>query len=59
MHQRFNEVPDFFLYALASGIRRAFTRYGKWTSRTAAEEAKPDPQPNLPGWDEVPYLGVA
>ena len=57
MHQRFNEVPDFFLYALAAGIRRAFARYGRWTPPPTRKE-KPDPQPDLPGWDDIPYLGV-
>ena len=35
MHQRFNEVPEFFLYALAAWIKRAFVRYGSWETKVA------------------------
>ena len=57
MHQRFNEVPEFFLYALAAGIKRAFVRYGCWETKAAVKK-KDDRQPTLPGWDELSYLGV-
>ena len=57
MHQRFNEVPEFFLYALAAGIKRAFVRYGSWETKAAVKK-KDDRQPTLPGWDELSYLGV-
>ena len=59
MHQRFNDVPEFFLYALADGIRRAFSRYGSWKSRSATKPKLPDDgQPDLPGWDELAFLGT-
>ena len=59
MHQRFNDVPEFFLYALADGIRRAFSRYGTWKTRAATRPKKPaDNQPDLPGWDELAFLGA-
>ena len=57
MHQRFNEVPEFFLYALAAGIKRAFVRYGSWETKAVVKK-KDDRQPTLPGWDELSYLGV-
>ena len=57
MHQRFNEVPEFFLYALAAGIKRAFVRYGNWETKAVVKK-KDDRQPTLPGWDELSYLGV-
>ena len=57
MHQRFNEVPEFFLYALAAGIKRAFVRYGNWETKAMVKK-KDDRQPTLPGWDELSYLGV-
>ena len=57
MHQRFNEVPEFFLYALAAGIKRAFVRYGSWETKAVVKK-KDNGQPTLPGWDELSYLGV-
>lgn len=40
MHQRFTDVPEFFLlYALAGGIRRAFSRYGSWKTSAAMQGA--------------------
>jgi len=59
MHQRFNDVPEFFLYALADGIRRAFSCYGSWKSRAVTRPKPPaDNQPDLPGWDELAFLGA-
>ena len=59
MHQRFNDVPEFFLYALADGIRRAFSRYGTWRTRAATKPKPPnDGQPDLPGWDELEFIGA-
>ena len=59
MHQRFNDVPEFFLYALAAGIKRAFARYGSWETKAVTVKKPKDDQPTLPGWDELSYLGVA
>ena len=59
MHQRFNEVPEFFLYALADGIRRAFSRYGAWVTKAVTKPKSPtDGQPDLPGWDELAFVGA-
>ena len=38
MRQRFNEVPEFFLYALAAGIKRAFVRYGSWETKAVVKK---------------------
>lgn len=57
MHQRLNDVPEFFLYALAAGIKRAFTHHGSWASKVVRGR-KDDPQQDLPGWDDLPYLGA-
>ena len=38
MHQRFTDVPEFFLlYALAGGIRQAFSRYGSRKTSAATQ----------------------
>jgi len=37
MHQRFTDVPEFFLYELAGGIRRTFSRYGSWKTSAAMQ----------------------
>ena len=59
MHQRFNDVPEFFLYALADGIRRAFSRYGSWMSKAVTRQKPPGgAQPDLPGWDELAFIGA-
>ena len=38
MHQWFNEVPEFFLYALAAGIKRAFARYESWETKAVVKK---------------------
>jgi len=59
MHKRFNDVPEFFLYALADGIRRAFSRYGTWKSKSVTRPKPPtDSQPDLPGWDDLAFIGA-
>jgi hypothetical protein len=54
--KRLGEVPQFAAYAIADGLKRAFTRFGKWV-RTAAETvtAKPEPTlcPLLPGFADL------
>ena len=49
-------MPQFAAYAIADGLKRAFTRFGKWV-RTAAEAvaAKPQPMacPLLPGFADI------
>ena len=54
--KRLGDVPEFAACAIADGIRRAFTRFGKWV-RPAAEAfagtAKPAAAPLLPGFAEL------
>lgn len=54
--RRLGEVPEFAAYAIADGIRRAFTRFGKWL-RKATEEAVSRPEAAalqmLPGFAEL------
>ena len=54
--KRLGEVPEFAAYAIADGIRRAFTRFGKWV-RTATEALAKAPEPAaiqlLPGFAEL------
>ena len=47
LSQRIHEVPDFFYYAVADGIRRLFTRFGKgWRQ---ARGKPPDPMEERQG----------
>ena len=51
--KRLNEVPEFAAYAIADGIRRAFTRFGRWirgAAQAPAEDTEPPPAPLLPGF---------
>ena len=54
--KRLGEVPEFAAYAIADGIKRAFTRFGRWL-RTAAfareEEPEMETSPLLPGFAEM------
>ena len=54
--KRLGEVPQFAAYAIADGLKRAFTRFGKWV-RTAAEtvaaKAAPAADPLLPGFADM------
>ena len=54
--KRLGEVPEFAAYAIADGIRRAFTRFGKWV-RTAAKAIAEKPEAEttqlLPGFAEL------
>ena len=54
--KRLNEVPEFAAYAIADGIRRAFTRFGRWiqvSARTPAADTEPSPAPLLPGFADL------
>ena len=54
--KRLNEVPEFAAYAIADGIRRAFTRFGRWiraAALTAAADKEPPPAPLLPGFADL------
>ena len=54
--KRLGDVPEFAAYAIADGIKRAFTRFGKWVrsaAETFAETAKSATTPLLPGFAEL------
>jgi len=54
--KRLNEVPEFAAYAIADGIRRAFTRFGRWIRAAAnapAADTEPPPAPLLPGFADL------
>ena len=55
--KRLGEVPEFAAYAIADGIKRAFTRFGTWVRATAADTiAKAHDAPAiqlLPGFAEL------
>ena len=56
LSQRLSEDPEFSNYAIADGIKRAFTKFGKWCRKTI----DPEPEPSvtevmqyLPGFAEL------
>ena len=54
--KRLGEVPEFAAYAIADGIKRAFTRFGKWVRTAADTIAKAHDAPAiqlLPGFAEL------
>lgn len=50
LSQRLNKVPEFANYAIAEGLRRAFTRFGRWCRRIV------DPEPEPTAADLMPYF---
>ena len=55
LSQRLSEVPEFANYAIADGIKRAFTRFGRWCRRIVDPEPEPtaeDMMQYLPGFRE-------
>ena len=54
--KRLNEVPEFAAYAIADGIRRAFTRFDRWiraAAWTPAADTEPPSAPLLPGFADL------
>ena len=56
LSQRLGKVPEFANYAIADGLKRAFTRFGKWCRKIINPE--PEPTENellefLPGFREL------
>ena len=54
--KRLGEVPEFAAYAIADGIKRAFTHFGKWVRTAADTIAKAHDAPAiqlLPGFAEL------
>ncbi|MBR6588135.1 MAG: hypothetical protein IKK82_12035 [Kiritimatiellae bacterium] len=56
LSKRMGEIPEFAAYAIADGLKRAFTRFGKWI-RTAIETHTPVDSttnaPMLPGFAAI------
>jgi len=50
LSQRLNKVPEFANYAIAEGLRRAFTRFGRWCRKIV----EPEPEPTAA--DLMPYF---
>lgn len=44
-------MPEFAAYAIADGIKRAFTRFGKWVRTTTDAIAK---APDVPAFQLLP-----
>ena len=59
MHQRFSEVPEFFLYALAAGIKRAFVRYGSWETKAVVRKKDDRRIPRRRRREAVGYEGCS
>ena len=56
LSQRLGDEPQFASYAIAAGIKRAFTRFGKWCRRIIDPEPDPaaeETMPYLPGFGEL------
>jgi hypothetical protein len=55
LSKRMGQIPEFAAYSIAEGIKRAFTKFGKWI-RTFAQTNTPDTStadaPMLPGFLE-------
>ena len=50
------QIPEFAAYSIADGLKRAFTRFGKWTrtfGKTNAIDASATNAPMLPGFAEL------
>ena len=56
LSQRLSKVPEFANYAIADGIKRAFTKFGKWCRKIIDPEPEPsvsDVMQYLPGFAEL------
>ena len=55
LSQRLSKVPEFANYAIADGIKRAFTKFGRWCRKIIDPEPEPtmaEMMPLLPGLEE-------
>ena len=58
MHQRFNDVPEFFHYGLtASALLRPLSSMCRSARTPALCRRRDDGQPDLPGCDELAFIG--
>ena len=59
LSKRMGQIPEFAVYTIAGGIKRAFTRFGKWIrtfGKTNAIDASATNDPMLPGFAEF-FIG--
>ena len=55
LSKRMGEIPEFAAYSIADGLKRAFTRFGKWIrvlAKANALRASTTDAPMLPGFAE-------
>ena len=55
LSKRMGQIPEFAAYSIADGLKRAFTRFGKWIrtfGQTNAIDASATNAPILPGFAE-------
>ena len=55
LSKRMGEIPEFAAYTIADGLKRAFTRFGKWIrtfGKTNAIDTSETNAPMLPGFAE-------
>ena len=45
--KRIYGAPEFFYYALADGIQKLFTRFGKWSAKLDLKKVLQKPSPQL------------
>ena len=55
LSQRLSKVPEFANYAIADGIKRAFTRFGKWCRKIIEPETTTAVigEQLFPNWDQI------
>lgn len=56
LSRRLSEIPEFANYAIADGIKRAFSRFGRFARRIVTTETIPAPDTSpgfLPGFEEL------
>ncbi len=56
LSQRLSKVPEFANYAIADGLRRAFTKFGRWCRKIIDPAPDPTPaemMPYLPGLEAI------
>ena len=59
LSQRLKKVPEFANYAIAEGLRRAFTRFGKWCRKIIDPEPEPTAEEMMPYFPEFRELFAA
>ena len=59
LSQRLKEVPEFANYAIAEGLRRAFTRFGRFCRKIIDPEPKPTAEEMMPYFPEFRELFAA